>query len=244
MKLDVFEGPLDLLLHLVETRQVDILQVSLAQVAQQYLEIIASQPPDDLAQAGEYLVMAATLIRLKVQSLLPPSGEEHPADGEEEEGVDPTEELARRLLEYSIFKEVAQHLEALRARRAFCFARGEGEGYPAGAAQAASEGDAGLKEVDVVALAQAFRALLRRRRPAMPTHALPQRRFSVAQGAFRILRQLRARGGRIPFDQLFSEDDDRGVWVAIFLALLELVRRGRTTVEQEAPFATIWVQAV
>lgn len=244
VKLDVFEGPLDLLLHLVETREVDILQVSLAQIAEQYLEIIARQPPADLAMAGEYLVMAATLLRIKVQSLLPAPETEEPEE-EEDEGVDPAEELTRRLLEYRIFKEVAQQLEALRARRAACFSRGQGEGEaPGGEEAAAAEGEGGLKEVDVVALAQAFRALLRRRSPAVPTQALPQRRFTVAEGARRILRQLRASRGRISFDQLFSDDDDRGVWIAIFLALLELVRRGRAAVEQEVPFSTIWVQSV
>src|SRR5512142_1324585 len=106
IKLEIFEGPMDLLLHLIKKHEVDIYSIPIALITQQYLEYIELMKSLDMEIAGEFLVMASTLTHIKSRMLLPPS--ENP---EEEDGVDPRAELIRRLLEYKSFKEAASSLE-------------------------------------------------------------------------------------------------------------------------------------
>src|SRR5262245_41989531 len=105
IKLQVFEGPLDLLLHLIKLAEVDITDIPIAEIAAQYSEYVGLMQELDLDVAGEYLLMAATLAWIKSRMLLPPD-----ADGDEDEGPDPRAELVARLLEYQRYKEVAEQL--------------------------------------------------------------------------------------------------------------------------------------
>src|SRR6266542_5414443 len=107
VRLDKFEGPLDLLLHLIKKHEVDIYDIPIAQITQQYLAYIDLMQTFNLDVAGEFLVMAATLIHIKSRMLLPMADDED----DEEEGTDPRQELVRRLLEYQRFKDAADQLE-------------------------------------------------------------------------------------------------------------------------------------
>lgn len=257
VSLGIFEGPVDLLLRLVEAGELDLLHLPLAAMAEQILESLrASQEVAaslDLGTAGRTVATAASLLRQKVKALLPPdpeSEEDEEEAGEEplEEGEDPEEELLQRLAEYRLFKRVAAELEALRAVRAHCFPRAAagafapGEGAPVAAAAegAAQEGE--VLPVDGPTLAQAFRSLLARRQPALPRESLPRRSVSLSFGMERIMSRLREAGGRIAFPSLFAADEDRSVWIVVFLALLELLRRGRVDIYQQEPFGPIWVR--
>ena len=118
VKLDVFEGPLDLLLHLIRLNEVDVHDIPIAAIAEQYVEYLSLMRELNLDVAGEYLLMAATLAWIKSRMLLPPSEE-----GEEDEGGDPRAELVARLLEYQRFREVAEELGAARSSAARCSPR-------------------------------------------------------------------------------------------------------------------------
>ena len=119
VKLKVFEGPLDLLLHLIEKDKLDIYDIPIAEITDQYMEYISSMDMEDLDLASEFLVMAATLLDIKSRMLLPADEEE------EEEAKDPREELARRLLEYKMFKEISVTLQEREQSAGFVFYRQE-----------------------------------------------------------------------------------------------------------------------
>src|SRR5262245_45611952 len=148
IKLQVFEGPLDLLLHLIRLNEVDVTDLPVAEIAEQYTEYVALMHELDLDVAGEYLLMAATLAWIKSRMLLPPS-----EDGEEAEGADPRAELVARLLEYQRFKEVAEQLgdRTLEGRDVFA-AQVEG-------AEERPDDERPLA-VSLVALLEAFRRVL------------------------------------------------------------------------------------
>ena len=121
IKLDMFEGPLDLLLHLIREHQLDILDIPIASITEEYLRYLAVMQELDLDVAGEYLLMAATLIHIKSKMLLPP---EETTEGEEAEAEDPRAELVSRLLEYRRFKEAAQTLGLLESETQLLHPRG------------------------------------------------------------------------------------------------------------------------
>lgn len=218
---DVFEGPLDLLLHLVREQQLDIATVPLAAVAQQYLDYLAVMEALDVEMAAEYLVIAATLLFLKSKSLLPPIPGDFLAEGEETpEEVE--ERLRRRLVAYSKYKGVADELRA----------RGS-------EAQAYHYREGGDPSTDLVQryriapgkLASALLAALRSAKPEKRT--VVRDRFSMARQMEFVARTVRARGN-VEFLELCRDFDRSGI-IATFLAILELIRQRRLTYEQSAP---------
>lgn len=220
--LQVFEGPLDLLLHLIEKRELDITAISLATVADQYLEYL-NTVDQDLDALADFLVIASKLLVLKSVAMFP-----QPATSSEPEDI--AVDLTQRLIEYRAFKRVAEYLRALEER--------EQRSYPRLAAAQPIRGSSlpdGLTVSDLVA---AFRRALSRT-PAQPTPvALPRPVFSVVEKAKVILAETR-RGRTVSFHQLLSQASCREEVVAMLLAVLELLRTRRIDVTQEQLFGDI-----
>ena len=223
VRLPIFEGPLDLLLHLIRANEVDVTDIPIARVAEQYVEYLALMQELNLDVAGEYLVMAATLAWIKSRMLLPPRPEE-----DEDEGLDPRAELVARLLEYQRFKEAAEGLgERWRlGRDVFAPRLSEPEATP----EAEREIEVGL-----VALLEAFRGVLRRARPPAAHHEVEVESFTVAERMRAVMQLLRERDA-LDFECLFELEGgtapSRPMLVTTFLALLELVRLAALRVYQ------------
>ena len=161
VKLAMFQGPLDLLLHLIREHQLDILDIPMAKITDEYLRYLALMQELDLDVAGEFLVMAATLIHIKSKMLLPP---EETAEGEEVEEPDPRAELVTRLLEYKKFKEAAQTLGLLEAEQLLVHRRG---------APAMDLEVEGPLQVSMFELLRAFRDILQRTDAPTPIEITP-----------------------------------------------------------------------
>ncbi len=223
VKLTVFEGPLDLLLHLIRLNEVEITEIPIARIADQYLESLGLMRDLDLDVAGEYLVMAATLAWIKSRMLLP----SHPDDDGGEE-PDPRAELVARLLEYRRFKEAATQLgeQRLLGRDVFA-ARTPDIGR---APESEREIDVGLFQ-----LIEAYREVVQRTRGRATSHDIEIETITVGDRMLVVMRLLEARGS-IDFDRIFVECDDRApsrlMIVTTFLALLELVRLAALRVYQ------------
>ncbi len=228
VKLEIFEGPLDLLLYLIKKDKVDILDIPIARITEQYLEYLEFMRMLDLDIAGEFLVMAATLMHIKSRMLLPP--EEREALEEPEE--DPRQELVRRLLDYQKFKEAAGRLEEMGARRAKFFARGQ--------QQKAFEDEEGPHlEASLFDLISAFSKVL----ATVPRKAFREiiiDEFTVEEKMGHILDLLKEKSRRY-FTNLFENIRNRLEVVCTFLALLELIRLKEVTVKQPELFGQILV---
>jgi len=215
VKLPVFEGPLDLLLHLIRANEVDIHDIPIASIAEQYVEQLSVLQELNLDVVGEYLLMAATLAWIKSRMLLPPTAEE------EEEGIDPREELVARLLEYQRFKEAAAHLgeQPILGRDLF-EARGAGpDRTPESEREVA---------VDLFQLIDAFRRVLRRASITNASHAVSVEILTVHECMIAVMERLD--GAPVTrFEDVLVRGPDgappsRTRLVTTFLAILELAR--------------------
>ena len=229
VELEVFEGPLDLLLHLVRRHELDILDIPISFVAEKYLEYLGMMRALDLEIAGDYLVMAATLAWLKSRELLPAqpkAGEEAGAD--EEEGEDPREALIRRLVEYERFKNAATELDALPMSGRDVFARGADIEMPAM--------DPGLAPVTLFRLAEAYYRVLTRAK-INKSHEVQIEAVTVAQRMQQLTLMLDERQ-EFEFEGLFlgrswsSELELRTMLVVTLMSILELVKLGVARVQQ------------
>ncbi len=219
VKLPVFEGPLDLLLHLIRLNEVEITDIPIALIGEQYLEYLDLMHELNLDTVGEYLVMAATLAWIKSRMLLPPDGAE---EGEEE--GDPRAELVARLLEYQRYREAAEDLgdRPLLGRDVFRAAGLPVEPRPA----AEREIEVGLFE-----LLEAFRKVLEESRAAHP-HEVEVEVVTVRERMIAIMERLKTRES-MEFSELFDVQlPGRVLIVATFLALLELTRLGAMRIYQ------------
>jgi segregation and condensation protein A len=207
VKLPAFEGPLDLLLHLIRNAKVDIYDIPMAEITAQYLEYLGMMERLNLDVASEFMVMAATLMHIKSRMLLPVSEEE----GEEE---DPRHELVQQILEYQRYKDAAQSLRDMRDRRSLVFPRGE-EGAPRAQEEV-------FLEVSLFDLLNVFREVLARAGSVSDMVIAPDR-FSVVDKMREIVERLEA-AGEFFFRDLFPPGSVKGEVIASFLALLELVR--------------------
>lgn len=210
VQLDIFEGPLDLLLHLIKKNEVSITDIPIAAITEQYLATLDLMQTLNLDVAGEFLVMAATLVHIKSRMLLPAGDEED----DEEEGVDPREELIRRLLEYQRFKDAADQLEQREILTRDVFARCT--------ARAEEIGPSVFHEVSVFELVGALQRVLERL-PKESVHEITLDKITVREKMTLLLDTLRA-SGRVLFDSLFGEAKTRMDVVVTFLAMLELVK--------------------
>jgi segregation and condensation protein A len=227
IKLEVFEGPLDLLLHLIHRNEVNITDIPIALITQQYLETIELMKSLNLDVAGEYLVMAAYLTHIKSQMLLPANEEEETG----ELGHDPRDELVAHLLEYKRYKEAAENLASMPMLDREVFVRD------------ASENDVEVPkrtqplDVGIVDLLQALKVVLAKtaRRDLIE---LEPERLLVKDKIQQILERLKTQQW-VTFGSLFEEDFSRLNVLTTFLALLELVKLQLVRAYQDVPFGTI-----
>jgi segregation and condensation protein A len=232
VKLDSFEGPLDLLLHLIRKNEVNIYDIPIALITEQYLGYIDLMQELNLDVAGEFLVMSATLIHIKSRMLLP-RPETASADPTEDE--DPREVLVRRLLEHQKFKSAAELLHERETLRAAQYIRPD-----ASVAAAAGDEYEPELEVDLFSLLAAFRGVLERasRRPRM---VLPPEQISIEDRINQLLERL-SETDACGFEDLFADGDgSRPFMIVTFLALLEMIRLKLVRIFQSGGFGPIRV---
>lgn len=234
--LPIFQGPLDLLLYLIEREEIDIFDIPIEHITNQYLEYLSQLESLNLEVAGEFLVMAAQLLEIKSRMLLPQP--ERP-QVEEEEAGDPRAELVARLLEYRRYKQVAEELRMRAEIQRFVFSRGTlvNEGA------APQQPQITLEEISAFDLWAAFQNVLNRiKEPSRGEVVRP--RFTVPQKIAAIAARLRWAQDGIRFEELFEESASRLELVVTFLALLELIRLRRVRVAQEQLFGEIRVYPI
>lgn len=230
VKLQNFEGPLDLLLFLIKKNEVDIYDIPIAEITAQYLEYVEIIKLLDLESAGEFILLAATLIRIKAQMLLP-----RPQTDEEEEIIDPRMELVSRLLEYKRFKELAVKLSNFEEDQGNVFSRGFYQEL-----EPVTEVGIELDEdVTLFSLISAFKQVLDRM-PKETFHRVEDIQISLDEQIEYILNQL-SNGKRITFFELISHIRDKLMIVVTFIALLELIKRGKLIARQLKAFGEIWI---
>jgi segregation and condensation protein A len=237
VKLDVFEGPLDLLLHLIRKHELDILDIPVSFITEKYLEYLKLMEEVQIDVASEYLVMAATLTHIKSKMLLPAE----PSDQEDEDGeaefIDPRAELVRRLLEYQKYKQAAEQLGSRSALGRDVFQRGNAEPVP--------EGPAPLAGGNVFKLFDAFSKVLERSHREAD-HQVLFERVSIAERIVELTEMLHDHG-QMRFDDLFVITDADGnpreptrlELVVTFLALLEMCKMRIARVLQPDPLGEI-----
>jgi segregation and condensation protein A len=227
VKLERFEGPLDLLLHLIKRDEIDIYDIPIARIMQQYLAYIELMQALDLDIAGEFLVMAATLMRIKAKMLLPT-----PAVGEEEDEGDPREELVQRLVEYRQFKEAAGTLKEKEEERRRLFERGMVPG----------DDEAGPLPLAPATLFDLLDALNRvmARIPDQSVYEVQAEIFDV-EDKMSMIASGAAEHGSLSFVELLTRCRSRSEMVVTFIALLELIKLGQVTIMQQDRFSDILI---
>jgi len=231
VRFEVFEGPLDLLLYLVKRQEVDIYRVNLTRLATEFVEWVELMRELDLDIAGEFLVMAATLMYLKSRELLPV---EERVGEEEEEEEDPRWELIRKLVEYKKYKDAAEELAVRESRQSMTYSRAARPPAPAPTDRPV--------EASIFDLVHALNRVLKRLRDRAPAEVIEDDPWTVATALER-LRALLMERDRIRFEELFAEARSRVEAGTFFLALLELIRLGAAVAIQREPFGEIEVVA-
>ena len=229
VRIENFEGPLDLLLHLIKKNEINIYDIPVAMIAQQYLEYLEAMEELNLNVAGDFLVMAATLLQIKSRMLLP--ADERAED--EEEGPDPREELVRRLLEYKAYKEAAYHLDGQERMWREIFWREEAP------AVEQIEEDLPLENVSLFDLVDALQEVLDRNPSSRLLEIVPDN-LTVRERMNLILETLEGKDS-VSFAALFEGPIHRVMIVVTFLALLELMRLQVARVFQAEAFGPILV---
>jgi len=230
---EVFEGPLDLLLYLVKKEEVDIYEVNLTKIATQFIEYIEVMRELDLEMAGEFLVMASTLMYIKSRELLPVD-QQAQTEGEEEE-ADPRWELIRRLVEYKKFKDAAARLQQREAEQENVFPR-----LPA-RVEFESANPPPRPAVSLFDLINAVAGVLKRHQQREAARDIFEDKWTVSE-KIELLRQLVADRPVLKFSDLFEQTTSRTEVVVTFLALLELIRLKQVVVSQPAPFNEIEIR--
>lgn len=232
VRLELFEGPLDLLLHLIKKNEVEITDIPVATITEQYLACLDFMHELDLDVAGEFLVMAATLLLLKSRMLLPRSPED---ENDGDDGPDPRADLVRQLLEYQRYREAAARLRERPLLGRDVFARG---GDAGGVLEVDGDGDETPRvQASIWQLLEAFRELLRKRQ-AVLVHEVESESVSLPDRVRAIVQTLSV-ARSVEFDSLFDERSSRRVLIVTFLAVLELVRMGVIEAVQEERFGPI-----
>ena len=231
LELPGFEGPFDLLLHLIQEHELDILDIPVAFVTDKYLQYLALMQELNIDVASEYLVMAATLAHMKSRLLLPTPPADDDVDGEEGE-QDPRAELIRRLLEYQKYKQVAEELASRSVLGRDVFTRGE--------RAEELESPAPLAPVGIFKLLDAFQRILARANTVLD-HQIEFERLSITDRINQLVDRLRNEG-RVSFDDLFEGQRTRAELIVTFLALLEMTRLRLTNIHQDDALSPISVE--
>ena len=229
VRLSNFEGPLDLLLHLIKKHEVQIWDIPIALVTRQYLDYLELMQELDLEVAGEFLVMAATLIHIKSRLLLP-----RPAPEQESPDEDPRDALVQRLIEHQRFKMAAELLHEKETVRSAQWSRPDER-----VADIAGEEAEPELEVDLFSLLTAFKAVVERAR-RRPTVLVPAEQVSIEDRIAQLLARL-SETEAYSFEALFGDASTRAELIVTFLALLEMIRLKLVRVLQSGPFGDIRV---
>ena len=231
VKLDGFEGPLDLLLHLIQKEEMDIHNIQLAEITDRYLEYVNLMEQLDLDVAAEFLVMAATLLHIKSQRMLP----QFPADSDQSTGDQA--KLVQQLLEYKQFKEVAQVLDIYAERQTSVYSR---------SAALHTEMEGG-REFEIKAtlfdLLTAFRNVNERLDAAEPEaiYETGEEETITVEDKIALIESYLADMDQLLFDDLFPLSESRIDWIVTFLAILELIRIGKIVTVQTGHFESIYI---
>lgn len=242
VKIDAFEGPLDLLLHLINRLEIDIYDIPVSEITEQYLIYIHTMKELQLDVASEYLVMAATLLAIKSKMLLPKHEEEELEDefGMEME-EDPRDELVERLIEYRKYKEAAEELKEREQDRSLMYTK-----PPADLSEYVNESQQEKADLNVSLydMLGALQKLLRRKKLQRPLSAkVARQEIPIEKRMSEIVEQLRDIKGRKRFTELFPIADREHI-VVTFLAVLELIKRKEIQVEQDKNFSDIYVASM
>ena len=227
VKLDVFEGPIELLMHLIEKNKIDIYDIPITSLTEQYMDYLEQMKHFDIEIASEFLVMAATLLLIKSRMMLPKT------HVEEEQEEDPRQELLQRILEYQQFKQVSVVLEDKAVKQSRFFAR---EPLEIPVHHTPPE------NLSVTELWEAFRRLVAvRKELTIPDVIVAQEEFRIEDQMIHILTLLtESEKNEIRFETIFISGL-RSELIASFLAMLELIRRHRIVVRQDMLFASIMI---
>jgi len=231
VRLEIFEGPLDLLLYLIKRDEIDIYDISLERITKQYLEYLQAFKELNIDVAGEFVVMASNLIYLKSRSLLPV--DQQPPE-EEAEDDDPRWDLIRQLIEYKKFKEAAANLQVRALEQEQIFSR-IGDGSPA-----PQDAPFRLGEVGIFQLINAFQTVLKRVTAREDLQDIFGEHFTVSDKIEWILQRV-SEGVALRFSELFETVASRVEIVVTFLALLELIRLKQVRATQTNPFDEIGI---
>ncbi|WP_251555431.1 segregation/condensation protein A [Neobacillus muris] len=240
VKIDAFEGPLDLLLHLINRLEIDIYDIPVAQITEQYLIYIHTMNELKLDVASEYLVMAAELLQLKSKMLLPKHDELEYNDSENGYEEDPREELVERLIEYRKYKEAAHELKEMEEERGLIYTK-----PPSDLSNFAKNVQPVKTELDVSLydMLAAFQKLLRRKKLQRPmTTKIARQEISIEKRMTEILDELHQLKGRKKFIDLFDHPSKEQI-VVTFLAILELMKRKEIDAYQDKNFSDIYVES-
>ncbi|WP_025028024.1 segregation and condensation protein A [Caldalkalibacillus mannanilyticus] len=237
VKIDSFEGPLDLLLHLIDKAEVDIYEISVAEITDQYVEYIGQMQELELEIASEFIVMAATLLAIKSRMLLPKKEELsfQPMFDMDVEELDPREELIMRLIEYKKFKGLALQLREKETERSKVFTR------PAENLSVFIENESSnpVANVSLFDLLEAFQTVLQEKKTA-PMSRVDRDEISIESRMGQIKAIISERK-RIPFSQLFDQYWTKDQVIVTFLAVLEMMKKKEIACEQTSLFSDIWI---
>jgi segregation and condensation protein A len=240
VKLEAFEGPLDLLLHLIEKNKVNIYDIPIVEITDQYMEYVRQMPNDNLDVVSEFLVMAATLLDIKSRMLLPPEKTE---EGEE---IDPREELVQKLLEYKMYKYMSYELRDWEDDAAGCFYKGPTIPNEVKAYREPVDINELLDGVTLQSLHRLFQDIIKRQEnridPIRSKFGTLKREDVNLSETMHFVENYIVERGRCTFRQIISQRQGKMYMIVTFLTLLELMKEGKVEVEQQDTFSDIAIQ--
>jgi len=234
IQLSNFEGPLDLLLYLIRKNEIDIYDIPIADITRQYLGYVEVMTELDLEIAGEFILMAATLIQIKVRMLLP-----QPTLDEEETMEDPRAELVRQILEYKRFKEVADDMSDYEARQRRMFPRNDFDWLKKYKKKEKLTNEELLKDVSMFDLLLAFKTVIDNM-PIITTHDIGIEGVTI-DDQIMFLKEKLNENERLSFFEIAAAFTHRVVIVVTFMAILELIKQRHIRIQQAAIFGDIWI---
>ncbi len=233
VKIEIFEGPLDLLLHLIKQREVDICEVEIASITAEYLDYLRTMQIINIGVASEFMVMAATLIHIKSRRLLPPTATEEEPEPDEAELQT---RLRQRMAQYRAYKQAAVVLDEARQLRQQIYLRSVRE------SSGVASGFVRLEDVSIFDMVTAVRKLLQEAEPEPPGQ-LARPSITIGECIQQVLSKLQVAAPlSLRFCELVDMPATRAIIILTFLAILELIRRRRVRVHQEGPRAGIVIE--
>ena len=233
VKLDNFDGPLDLLLFLIKKNEVDLFNIPIAEITRQFLEYVELIKLLDLEYASDYILLAATLIRIKAKMLLPQS----PVEDDEEIEEDPRDELVRQLLEYQRFKEITDDMSLLEHERRLVYSRRYFD-YNLGEEEVVWEPNGNYTLFELMSV---FKEVLKRKQ-RITHHHIEQHTVTAEEQMEFLLDLLAQNDGEILFYEMAEHLATRIVVIVTFIAMLELIRNSKIVVTQSSTFGEIWIK--